>query len=802
MSRSFSLVPRALFAAVLLATVSLAPHAAGQTSNTWDDLSISSNANWFTGNNWSLGVPPNDTHVAIFDDSGYGGTVSIGANEARMRSFIVRLVPKFTGHTASESDFTIEGVSANDSFFIAQEGISIQGEPERQFLEFKNLSISAGNNASVRLFARDPADRTRLDFLLSGVYAERGFSVEGSGDGELNIWNSVFRGASNFVSEISSTGRLQASRSTIDTPIENNGHWDVYDDTTFEGKQLTGSGTVKLNTAFEFLTFDPSGTDPVSVSNSISGPGGVKIDSGTVEFSSSNSFTGGLQLHGGVLKAAGGSRLGGLNSYLQFSGGTLQATGNFTISIPIFNTGGEIHTNGHHIGITGEMDGSTDAVFTKSGAGTLTLDNDGSDYTGSYVVAEGMLISGIGDTFSNRSQVTVNAGATLRFEQSENFDAIKGGGVIEVNGKTVKLGYSDTMMNDFAGQLTGAGVIEKLGTGSQRFSGNNSAFTGTFLLNDGTLAFGSGESLGRDLAVPSNARVIFDPQSGSTDYDHSILGSGLWFKEGAGTLNVTGDSPSFTGLMSVGEGWLNIDGQIGASEVVITAAGTLGGSGNVAGLAFAEEDATISPGQSIGKLTVGSLQMLADARLEIQLAGSGGVAGVDFDQLVVNGDAAINDARLVVRLDDGFAPSHGDQFQVLAVGGATTGTGFTILDFEEAPGMAWDLSSLMTSGTIVANVILPGDYNADGLVDASDYAVWRDNLGQPAGALPSDIDGGAIGAAQYATWRSNFGQSIGAANAVSGVPEPGTLSLFIVSAMLIPRSRRRANQACRETNDR
>ena len=27
-------------------------------------------------------------------------------------------------------------------------------------------------------------------------------------------------------------------------------------------------------------------------------------------------------------------------------------------------------------------------------------------------------------------------------------------------------------------------------------------------------------------------------------------------------------------------------------------------------------------------------------------------------------------------------------------------------------------------------ITLPGDYNADGIVDAADYTVWRDNLGR------------------------------------------------------------------------
>ena len=36
----------------------------------------------------------------------------------------------------------------------------------------------------------------------------------------------------------------------------------------------------------------------------------------------------------------------------------------------------------------------------------------------------------------------------------------------------------------------------------------------------------------------------------------------------------------------------------------------------------------------------------------------------------------------------------------------------------------------MVNLTIPQPQILPGDYNADGHVDAADYTIWRDTLGQ------------------------------------------------------------------------
>jgi hypothetical protein len=54
-----------------------------------------------------------------------------------------------------------------------------------------------------------------------------------------------------------------------------------------------------------------------------------------------------------------------------------------------------------------------------------------------------------------------------------------------------------------------------------------------------------------------------------------------------------------------------------------------------------------------------------------------------------------------------------------------------------------------------------GDYNNDGIVNAVDYTVWRNNLNAPAGTLPNDPNGGVIGAAQYQTWKANYGATAG-----------------------------------------
>lgn len=103
------------------------------------------------------------------------------------------------------------------------------------------------------------------------------------------------------------------------------------------------------------------------------------------------------------------------------------------------------------------------------------------------------------------------------------------------------------------------------------------------------------------------------------------------------------------------------------------------------------------------------------------------------------------------------AATYGDDYTLEYV---TSGdlAGYTLLTVGELPPM------------------LAGAYNSDGVGDAADYTVWRDNQGGPAGTLPNDVDGGEVGAAQYETWRTNYG-SVATSSAPAtntAVPEPSS----------------------------
>ena len=72
-------------------------------------------------------------------------------------------------------------------------------------------------------------------------------------------------------------------------------------------------------------------------------------------------------------------------------------------------------------------------------------------------------------------------------------------------------------------------------------------------------------------------------------------------------------------------------------------------------------------------------------------------------------------------------------------------------------------SLLRTIGNL-ANTPLLGDYNLNGSVDAADYIVWRNSLGQsvpPFSGSDGDYDA-VVDQGDYAVWRANFGRSAAA----------------------------------------
>ena len=250
--------------------------------------------------------------------------------------------------------------------------------------------------------------------------------------------------------------------------------------------------------------------------------------------------------------------------------------------------------------------------------------------------------------------------------------------------------------------------------------------------------------------------------------NHAQLISGT----GPVNVNATGQVNLESGAVFDARGPININGGqfnfLGGSLHVDNFNGNLLNQGG-----------TLAPGHSAGATAVsGNYTQRAAAALEIEI---GGVLPGQRDTLTVAGNAIL-DGTIEVELLEGFQPVIGNSFTIVTTTFGNVGGQFDTELFPTIAGVTFDVIYNLQS--VVLQVIeattLPGDYNANGTVDAADYVVWRKGLG----TIYVQTD--------YNVWHTHFGQSAGsgaAFNSVaasSAVPEPTALALVVLAYLAGP----------------
>lgn len=304
------------------------------------------------------------------------------------------------------------------------------------------------------------------------------------------------------------------------------------------------------------------GTGGLTISADITGATQAVTFAGTgiTTLAGANSYTGTTYLVGGTVSIGADTALGNAANAIYFNGGELQTTATMTIARGITIGGDAAHIETAGAGNTTTLSGviaregnfiynetntsingivnaaNTDNVgvgdIIKTGAGTLLITGLTNTFSGVVDVREGTLQITLADSGTSALNLGTNeswldgtiirSGATLainklgstnianfgewiRMEDNTTIQVLSGrfgtAGLMEVQGAlTINVaGGAQFDQQQNGGYMFGDGDITKTGTGTWMLLGNNSLFTGSLTVLEGTLgARGQGQITGSD----------------------------------------------------------------------------------------------------------------------------------------------------------------------------------------------------------------------------------------------------------------------------------------------------------------
>ena len=291
------------------------------------------------------------------------------------------------------------------------------------------------------------------------------------------------------------------------------------------------------------------------------------------------------------------------------------------------------------------------------------------------------------------------------------------------------------------------------------------------------------------LAFPND--VLFSPD-GSKVYVANLDG-------GVSRFNANGTSAGSKLVLSPPAG----AGDFAASSMAFTSGGKLlAGSFQEGGVVISDSSVSgfpqylVQPTPAItgatglmihdGYLYASGLFTTSIRRFELssgQIDASWAISGVGFPQDLV--EAPDGNGFLAGIL--GFAAGGGNISRY-----SFNGTFLNTFASPAAPGQ--DGFTEATAFVVVpTQLMLVGDFNGNGVVDAADYVVWRN--ASPTATLPNDDTPGVVDASDYQSWRANFGKSTPAsasALGVASVPEPAGFLLLCIAILAGSTVRNRA----------
>ncbi len=417
----------------------------------------------------------------------------------------------------------------------------------------------------------------QLQLVVGGQAAQ---GIVWLGDGSANVWDA------------NNTANLDWTNSALTTVT----YFAQSDIVTFDNT----SANPTVNLAGDLIP-QPGSVVVVNSTNNydftgsgyIDGPGTslTKTNSGTLTIETANTFTGPVNLNGGVISVAAVAANGtasplGAGSTLVFNGGTLQYTGPnangsvFNRSVAIATNGATIDQEGSgYLYLGGLISGS--GQLTKTGPSQLVISGNNTGYTNNTYINSGQLqLNNANALGTNNSLVVVtNAGVSLAVGGGLTGTVFKslalngdgdGNGALQANGTGTSATFSGGInlvtnasytgasigggaAGTLSGVISGPGTLTKLGTGTFTLA-NNNTYTGGTVINTGILQLGIGAGGGNNgwfAPIPANS-VLTDNgclainHTNNVSLTNTISGTGWINQIGTGTLTL-GASNDFSG---------------------------------------------------------------------------------------------------------------------------------------------------------------------------------------------------------------------------------------------------------------
>jgi autotransporter-associated beta strand protein len=423
---------------------------------------------------------------------------------------------------------------------------------------------------------------------------------------------------------------------------------------------ISGAGDVNLGTNRNAtFTFGSDNLDSTHSGNLTGSAELIKVGTGTQTVTGSYTNDGDTTINGGTLRGGAANALSPSSTYNVNAGATLD-TGGFDQRIYGFGGAGNVYlgTNPNATLFTrsdepnvfsGNLSGAGN--FHKSGAGTLSLGGRGTfSNTGATIIDNGTLQTDSSNVLSPTSLLVLGTNGTLDTRgTSQTVGGLAGDGEVKFDSfySTDLLTFGGNNQDSaFDGTVSGLGSLNKVGTGTQTFTGSL-ANTGTTTISGGTVELAAANVLSSSsqLVVSAGATLQtggFDQTvgglAGAGDID---LGNNphQTFTFGGNNLDSTysGNLSGAGAITKVGTGTQTVSGSLMNFGTTTIAAGTLlGGDTN----AFSpnsvydvQEGATLHGG-SFGQ-TLGNL--IGDGNVEMP-AGLDPNATLSFGQSQIDGE--------------------------------------------------------------------------------------------------------------------------------------------------------------------